>query len=498
MRRVFVASLLAFAMACGIQPAGVGDRIQQAIIWDAGQSVAPVLYPDNPSCADLGYPLELKIDNVNGPFGGLYSSSDGYIDLWASSPDGVLFGFNSNLGIDAVVMKGGDAANVYFYAPETTGDANLVSPDNSSGEPAAISHVSFCYDYEVKVWKTANTAFDRTYGWGIDKTSATTELLLTPGQSYLVDYAVTVGMTGFTDGNFRASGTITIKNPAPVVATVTGVTDAMGSLAATVNCPVAFPVELQRWQELSCTWEADLPDGAARTNVATVATSGPVNGNTATAAVDFSGAPVSSIDECVVASDDWLGTLGEVCVGVEPVTFSYSRTFGPYDASVCGTPFTVPNLASFVASDSGATGSDGHSVDVLVVCPPTGCTLTLGYWKTHSAYGPAPYDDTWALLANGANTAFFATGRSWYQLFWTAPQGNAYVILAHQYMAAVLNGLNGADGSAVGAQLVAARALLEVYTPASLPRTRRAEALALAWALDDYNNGLTGPGHCSE
>ena len=30
----------------------------------------------------------------------------------------------------------------------------------------------------------------------------------------------------------------------------------------------------------------------------------------------------------------------------------------------------------------------------------TPCTLTQGYWKTHSSYGPAPYDVTWAILGD--------------------------------------------------------------------------------------------------
>ena len=45
----------------------------------------------------------------------------------------------------------------------------------------------------------------------------------------------------------------------------------------------------------------------------------------------------------------------------------------------------------------------GQSDDarVTVTCKPPpgpGCTLTQGYWKTHSKYGPAPYDSTWALI----------------------------------------------------------------------------------------------------
>ena len=46
---------------------------------------------------------------------------------------------------------------------------------------------------------------------------------------------------------------------------------------------------------------------------------------------------------------------------------------------------------------------EARTVDVDVPCLG-GCTLTPGYWKTHSEFGPAPYDDNWANLPNGAST----------------------------------------------------------------------------------------------
>ena len=115
---------------------------------------------------------------------------------------------------------------------------------------------------------------------------------------------------------------------------------------------------------------------------------------------------------------------------------------------------------------------------------PTGCTLTQGYWKTHSIRGPAPFDDAWNLIeqlpyapgdADGIKEAeaeqFFYSDQTWYQAFWTPPSGgNAYYQLAHQYQAAVLNVLNGADPSVVNATLDAALVLLNnpANTPASI------------------------------
>ena len=201
------------------------------------------------------------------------------------------------------------------------------------------------------------------------------------------------------------------------------------------------------------------------------------------------------IDECVGVSDTYEGGPNGVvvCNNAVPTTLTYSRLIGPY--LVCG-DYTVDNSAAFIASDTGASGSDTWSVKVSVPCAG-GCTLTQGYWKTHSKYGKAPYDDTWAQI--GEDTIFYLSGKSWYQVFWTPPQGNAYYILAHQYMAAKLNQLNGADVSAVSGVLSQAQSLLATITPTTKPsKTVAAQLTQLASKLDQYNSGLIGPGHCSE
>jgi hypothetical protein len=140
------------------------------------------------------------------------------------------------------------------------------------------------------------------------------------------------------------------------------------------------------------------------------------------------------------------------------------------------------------------------SCEVPVEVPCTGCTLTQGYWKTHSEFGPAPYDDTWAMLPNGASTPFFLSGKTWYEVFWTPPAGNAYYNLARQYMAAKLNLLNGASStsSVNGAIMWSQTQFFNLYTPTNWPAGKRKQALGYATGLDYYNNGLVGPGHCSE
>jgi hypothetical protein len=123
-----------------------------------------------------------------------------------------------------------------------------------------------------------------------------------------------------------------------------------------------------------------------------------------------------------------------------------------------------------------------------------GCTLTPGYWKTHSKYGPAgPTDETWALV--GEDSAFFLSGKSYYEVLWTPPRGNPYYNLSFHFIAAKLNVLAGASDDDVTDALADAESLFETYTPAQAAE-HKAEFLTLAATLGRYNEGYLGPGHC--
>lgn len=64
------------------------------------------------------------------------------------SEDGRYVSFNyesDSYCVGAVIVKGGNASNVYTYDPATKSDANLSSPVNASGFPAALSNLTFCF-----------------------------------------------------------------------------------------------------------------------------------------------------------------------------------------------------------------------------------------------------------------------------------------------------------------------------------------------------------------
>jgi hypothetical protein len=690
-----------------------------AIVGGAGAAGAASVVPDlepgeNPTCAGLGYSAGERFDQPGEP-SGTYPVGGGFVTF---TTDGTTLSWTSTVGIDAVVMKGGNAANVYRYDPpaESYGDTGLVSPDNSSGGPAALSHVDFCFDYDVVVTKTAATSLTRTYDWDIDKSVSPAAWHLFRGDSGTSAYTVSVTRTA-VDSDWRVSGTISIYNPDPTnPATVTAVGDMVSpDIAAAVSCP-STPFTVEPMATVQCTYSTGLPDGSQRMNTATVTTSGLVGGGTGQATVSFTGAAVTevgypqvtvydtngsswaftgtgsvsysktfdcdadegtqgntatidetgeydeasvtvdcyelnviktaatsyvrtvdwdirktanatdlvlaigqqypvtytvtlyatasyhdfvaegdvvvhnpapiaatinsvtdimsgvgnvplscgvtfpyplaagadlicsysqtlpgtatrtntataelqnydypavgtptlagttaftgaatvsfagaatmTIDDCLAVDDTLYGSLGWVCFngtnGLQQ-TFTYQLMVGPYEE--CGM-YEVTNIASFVTGTTGSTGSATWTIDVRVPCP--GCTLTQGYWKTHSSYGPAPYDDAWALIEE--DTTFFQSGQSYYQVLWTPPAGTAYYVLAHQYIAAKLNILNGASSTpSVDAAIAWAESFFGTYTPSStLSRSMRNQVLTYATTLDQYNNGYLGPGHCSE
>jgi hypothetical protein len=145
----------------------------------------------------------------------------------------------------------------------------------------------------------------------------------------------------------------------------------------------------------------------------------------------------------------------------------------PCGVDVTGTSATV---------DTRVNGYHGSVVSFWNKIPAHGCAFTLGYWKNHTSVWPAGYSP---------NAIFYGSGLSWINLWNTPPKGSAYIILAHQFMAATLNVANGA---------YMPPATKTVYDLAAAYFAGGAGGDLIGWAaiLDAFNNGLASGGapHC--
>jgi hypothetical protein len=128
-----------------------------------------------------------------------------------------------------------------------------------------------------------------------------------------------------------------------------------------------------------------------------------------------------------------------------------------------------------------------HNVPVTT---SSGCTYTQGYYKNKGV----------SLLPSGT---FYASGQSYLGVLQTPPKGgNAYYILAHQYIAATLN----AKSASVPANVQAAITQGTTYfgtsgiTPSAPYTATYTKDKLTGWAdlLTSYNEGQIGPGHCRD
>jgi hypothetical protein len=392
------------------------------------------------------------------------------------------------------------------YSKTFTCDADAGSHGNTAtiretGQSDDASVQVNCY--ALGVTKDAATTWTRDWTWTIDKSADQSSLTLAKGQTFLVNYTVAVGAS-HTDSAFAVSGNISVHNPAPIAAVINSVSDVISGIGAvTPNCGAAFPYTLGAGQTLACAYTSALPNTDGRTNTATATLQ-----NTPAGTTDFSGSaavafgdPTTETDECVNVSDDVAGPLGTLCRGGS--TFTYSRTIGPYDT--CGS-YQLPNTASFVANDSGAASSDSWTVNVTVPCG--GCTRTIGYWKTHAGFTGnnadvlSQYLPIWLGASGGAKSVqVTSAAQAVFLLEMSGEASNGINKLYAQLLGARLNIAAGADGSAAAGTISAADAWLATHNAAdwsSLSKKERNQVLAWMTTLDNYNNGLIGPGHCSE
>jgi len=151
------------------------------------------------------------------------------------------------------------------------------------------------------------------------------------------------------------------------------------------------------------------------------------------------------------------------------------------------------------ALGDGQISASAYSSNVVGTTIDNNCTYTVGYWKTHGPAGCVTGNNVnaWPVTSLMLGTTNY-TDSELCSILNTPAGGNGLLILAHQLIAAKLNIANGADPIDIAAFISAADALIDwrVVPPVGSDYLAPMYTSPLTQALDDWNNGITGPGHC--
>jgi hypothetical protein len=146
-------------------------------------------------------------------------------------------------------------------------------------------------------------------------------------------------------------------------------------------------------------------------------------------------------------------------------------------------------FTAYANNPKGAQDSDLSVVVSGFTRETLNCTYTLGYWKNHP--------ESWTVTSLTIGTVTYSA-TDLMNILNQQPQGNGLISLAHQLITAKLNIAQGADPSSINATIAAADAQIGglVIPPVGGGFLTPGSTSSKTQALDDFNNGLTGPGHC--
>jgi hypothetical protein len=187
-----------------------------------------------------------------------------------------------------------------------------------------------------------------------------------------------------------------------------------------------------------------------------------------------------------------------------------SATCGPTELQ-CGTTYIFRAFAHNIPGGLKASDKSGTTQCTTFDCGSEGCTYTQGFWKTHGPEGCATGNNTnhWfdkiTDPANPAQVTSLTLGTVSYtdlqlcSILNTPAAGNGLLSLSHQLIAAKLNIANGSSPVSIQSSIDAADALIGslVIPPVGSGYLAPSATAALITALTNYNEGATGPGHCS-
>ncbi len=128
----------------------------------------------------------------------------------------------------------------------------------------------------------------------------------------------------------------------------------------------------------------------------------------------------------------------------------------------------------------------------LTVTPPPGhnCTLSSGYWSQHPEIWPS---DTVEIAGQTI------TKQTALEIMVMVPKSDVTLKLARELISAKINLLQGADPTAIQEVILEADYFLTIFPIGSdPPNPDRRLGVTLGDTLEQFNNGMIGPGLCTE
>jgi hypothetical protein len=184
-----------------------------------------------------------------------------------------------------------------------------------------------------------------------------------------------------------------------------------------------------------------------------------------------------------------VGECGAVVTYPAPMTTGDCGTSAVVCIPPSGSFFPVGTTTVTCTAPVGTNCSFTVTVDLCT----TNCPLTQGFWKNHSGAWPVSTLDLGTVSYTEAQLlTILETSPG------TGHGADASLILAHQLIAAKLNLANGSDPCPIASIIAAADALIGSQIIPIVPKispssTLGAQMVALASALDSYNEGLLTP-----
>ena len=141
--------LLFFLLSLVLTMSGSATATAESAAGTSDAGVVPELWSGNRpggnvTCAELAPGADLITSpRLEWSGGGIKGTVPAGLDIVVSGETTV--SWSSAWPMTAVIVKGGNAANVYRYQPAVSSDGGLVTPHNSSGGHAEVSNLTFCW-----------------------------------------------------------------------------------------------------------------------------------------------------------------------------------------------------------------------------------------------------------------------------------------------------------------------------------------------------------------